>query len=152
VECVILIGLQGAGKTSLFQSRFAGTHVHVSMDRFPSARDKAARQAREIDLAFQAGRSVVVDNTNPSIAVRAPIIRAGRAHGARVIGYYFDVTTREAVARNRERDARSRVPNVAIFTTARRLERPTLAEGFDELWRVQVQREGPFTITPLDGE
>ena len=60
-----------------------------------------------------------------------------RAHGARVIGYSFNVNTRPAVARNAERTGRGKVPTVAIFTAAKRLQRPSLAEGFDQLFRVE---------------
>jgi hypothetical protein len=47
------------------------------------------------------------------------------------------------VARNAGR-ARQ-VPPSGIFGTLKRLERPTLAEGFDELHRVWVG-EGTFTV------
>jgi hypothetical protein len=53
-----------------------------------------------------------------------------------VIGYYFDVSTREAVARNERREGRAKVPKVAIFTSAKRLVPPAIEEGFDELHTV----------------
>src|SRR5690242_14699076 len=109
-ECIILVGLQGAGKTTFYQRQFAGSHAHVSMDRFPNARHKAARQLKELADALQAGRSVVVDNTNPTVAVRAPLIRLARAHGAAVVGYYVEASTREALARNRLREGKARIP------------------------------------------
>ena len=59
------------------------------------------------------------------------MVSVARTHHARVVGYLFDVTTREAVARNAERTGSGKVPNVAIFATAKRLEPPTAAEGFD---------------------
>ena len=61
------------------------------------------------------------------------LIGIARAHGARVIGYFFDVNTRMAVARNSERTGRGKVPNVAIFVTAKKLAPPMLDEGFDEV-------------------
>jgi predicted kinase len=150
-ECVILIGLQGAGKTTFYRRRLAATHDHVSMDLFPNARDKAARLAREITRALDAGRSVVVDNTNPTAAVRAPLIRLARDRGAEVVGYYLEATTREAVARNRQRQDGARVPDVAIFATARRLEAPRRAEGFDRLYRARMREDGSFTVEEWPG-
>ena len=85
---------------------------------------------QRLDEMLAAGRSVVVDNTNPTAAERVQIITAAKARGARVIGYFFNVSTRAAVARNANRTGRSKVPNVAIFTTAKRLQPPKLAEGF----------------------
>jgi predicted kinase len=135
-ECVILVGLPGAGKSTFFRSRFPG-HAHVSKDAFPPhARDKQARQDAAIRASLSAGVSVVVDNTNATPADRAAIIAIAREFGARIVGYYIDVTTREAVARNARREGRARVPKVAIFTCAKKLVPPALAEGFDEVFTV----------------
>jgi len=136
VDLVILVGLPGAGKSSLYRERFASTHVRVE--------DK-----RSIDAALKAGSSVVVDNTNPRRADRAPIIATARRHGARVIGYFVDVSTRAAVARNAVRTGQDKVPNVAIFTVAKRLEPPTLDEGFDELYRVTIDEDRRFQLSPI---
>jgi predicted kinase len=138
LECIILIGVPGAGKTTFYRSHFASTHTHVSKDLWAHAAGNEARQRRAIDQALASGQSVVVDNTNPTAASRAAIIAAARNRGARVIGYFFDVATRVAIARNAERSGRAKVPNVAIFTVAKRLERPTAAEGFDQLFRVEI--------------
>jgi predicted kinase len=149
-ECIILVGLQGAGKTTLYRTHFAGSHAQVSMDLFPNARHKSARLLRELTRALDAGRSVVIDNTNPTVDVRAPLILAARARGAQVVGYYVQATTREAVARNRGREGRTRVPDVGIFATAKRLEPPVRAEGFDRLYRARMLADGSFRIEEVD--
>ena len=132
-ELIIFSGLQASGKTTFYRSQLAATHVHVSKDLMTNTRDRDERQAREIARALAEGKSVVVDNTNPTPAVRAPLIALGRAHGARVVAYYFETTVKDAVARNRLRDGKARVPDVALFVTARKMVPPTLAEGFDEV-------------------
>ena len=147
VECVILVGVPAAGKTTFYRAYFAATHRHISKDLWPNAAGRDARQRRAIDDALSAGASIVVDNTNPTRAERAAIVQAARAHGATVVCYFFDVTTREAVARNAKRTGRQKVPNVAIFTVAKRLERPALDEGFDQLFRLQLTPERTFTVT-----
>jgi predicted kinase len=149
LECVVLVGLPGAGKTTFYQQRFAATHRHVSKDLWPNAAGRDARQPRAIADALAEGASIVVDNTNPTRAERAAIIASARAHGARVVGYFFDVTTREAVARNAGRTGRAKVPNVAVFTAAKRLEPPALDEGFDHLFRLQLAPDRTFTITEI---
>jgi predicted kinase len=93
---------------------------------------------------------VVVDNTNPSRGDREPLIATARAHHARVIGYFFDVSTREAVARNAGRAGRNNVPNVAIFAAAKRLQPPAFAEGFDQLFIVHPLPDYLFTIRECD--
>jgi predicted kinase len=146
LECIILIGLPGAGKTTFYRRYFASTHTHVSKDLWPHGAGRELRQRRAIDQALASGQSVVVDNTSPTVADRAAIITSARDHDARVIGYFFDVATRVAIARNAERSGRAKVPNVAIFTVAKRLERPTLAEGFDQLFRVEIGEDRAFRV------
>lgn len=148
-ECVLFIGLPASGKTTFYQRRFAATHTHISKDHWPHASRKDARQAELIRQALSAGESVVVDNTSPALADRAQVISIAREFGARVIGYYFSATTREAIGRNRGREGRQRVPDVAIFTKAKRMVAPTLAEGFDELYRVAIREDGEYDVTPV---
>jgi predicted kinase len=141
-ECVILVGLPGSGKSTLARRRFPG-HVFISKDALPrAARDKQARQDTLLRAALAAGRSVVVDNTNPTPADRAAIIRIAREFGACVIGIYVEASTRAAVARNEQRTGAARVPKVAIFTCAKRLVPPEASEGFDSLETVRVQPDG----------
>ena len=46
---------------------------------------------------------------------------------------YFETDVRTAIMRNRQREGRERVPDVAIFTTKKKLVPPALDEGFDEV-------------------
>ncbi len=147
-ECVIFIGLPGAGKSTLFRERFAATYMHVSKDLWPNAGKRDARQQKIIEEALATGQSVVVDNVNASVADRAAAIAIARERGARVIGYFFDVGTRAAVARNAQRSGRAKVPNVAIFTAAKRLRPPSRDEGFDELYRVEITDDRSLRVTP----
>src|SRR5437763_15746615 len=89
VECVILIGVPGAGKTTFYRERCAATHVHISKDLWPNAGKRDAWQQKLIGEMLAAGSSVVVDNTNPSVAERAVLIQLARNLRARVVGYFF---------------------------------------------------------------
>jgi predicted kinase len=132
-ELVVFVGIQAAGKTTYYHDNFAATHVHISKDLMKSTRDKEAKQRAQIAEALREGRSVVVDNTSPTVYERASLIAIGREHGARIIAYYFEAPVRIAVARNQQREGKARVPNVAIFATQKRLVPPTIEEGFDEV-------------------
>lgn len=98
----------------------------------PRSAKKDRLQAQMIDEALSAGKSVVVDNTSPVLAVRAPLIELARKHGARVVAIFFDCAVKICVERNRQRE-QGRVPDAVIYVTARKFKPPIPEEGFDEV-------------------
>ena len=147
---MILIGLPASGKTTFYRDRFAGTHDHVSKDAMRHNRRPQRRQNELINGALAAGRSVVVDNTNPTVTDRAAIIAIARRHGAEVAGYFFPTEASDALRRNRAREGRDRVPAVAIFAARKRLEQPSYEEGFDRLFTVVVNEQArTFDVVPV---
>src|SRR5262245_10054220 len=152
VELVILMGLQGAGKSTFYGERFATTHALVSLDRLRTTSSRPRRrQEHLVAQALAAGRSVVVDNTNATPADRALLIAMGREHGAVIVGYYFVVPLADALKRNRQRGGRARVPHVAMDVTANKLAPPNAAEGFDHLYEVRITEGGAFAVCEWGG-
>jgi predicted kinase len=78
MELVIFIGLQASGKSTFFRKHFAATHELVSKDLMRNNKNRARWQAQLIEAALQAGRSLVVDNTNPTLDDRASLIELGK--------------------------------------------------------------------------
>jgi predicted kinase len=148
LELVVFTGLQASGKTTFYRERFATTHVHVSKDLWPNARKKEQRQRRLIGEHLQAGRSVVVDNTNPTAIEREPLMRIGRELGARLVSYAFVTTVEDALRRNARRGGDARIQDVGIFAVAKRLVLPTIAEGFDRHFEVRLS-DDRFVVTAL---
>ena len=133
MEAIVLCGVQGSGKTTLYRDRFAATHEHVSLDVLGSR----ARAAALIAECLEAGRPFVVDNTNPTAADRARYLEPARAAGFKVVGYLV------------EGDGRSEhVGPGTAAVTARRIVRPAPEEGFDELWHATPAAHG-WRIEPL---
>ena len=149
MEVAVLVGLPGAGKTSFFRAHLAKSHVHLSKDVLGHGRDTRRRQLELLTQALRAGQSVAVDNTNPRVEDRAPLIALARAAGARVVAYALETTPRESAARNRAREGWERVPGVAVFATAKRLQPPTLVEGFDAIYRVRADG-GAFEVVSAE--
>ena len=148
MELVIFIGLQASGKSTFFHKNFATTHNLVSKDLMPNNKNRARRQAQLIEQALQIGHSVVVDNTNPTIEDRASLIQLGKVYKAEIIGYYFQSHVSRCLERNQQRLGKEKVPNVGIYATSRKLERPTIAEGFDKLFYVKIADNTEFDICP----
>ena len=145
-ELVVFVGLQASGKSTFFRQRFGGTHAHVSKDLMSRhARNKQDRQLSELERVLATGGSAVVDNTNPRIADRAPLIELARKHAARTAAYFFAPQVGDSIRRNDAREPR--VPKVAIFTTMKKLQAPDYAEGFDEIHDVRIAEDGSFIST-----
>jgi hypothetical protein len=56
----------------------------------------------------------------------------------RVVGYFMRSSIADALERNRARPDAKNVPERAVVRTHERLEVPSLAEGFDELFSVRL--------------
>jgi predicted kinase len=129
VEAVILIGVQGSGKSTFYREKFFDSHVRISLDLLRTRqRERVLMQA-----CLASGQRFAVDNTNVLRVDRAVYIEAAKAAGFRVTGYFFDVELKEALRRNGTREGTAKIPVPGVIGTWKRLERPELSEGFDEL-------------------
>ncbi len=148
MEMIIFIGLQASGKSTFFRTHFATTHEHISKDRLRNSKRPGRRQAQLIEEALQAQRSVVIDNTNATVEERELLICLGRMYDAEITGYYFESQVSQSLVRNRLRAGKERVPDVAIYVTAKKLVRPSYVEGFDRLFYVRIAGDSTFEVYP----
>jgi predicted kinase len=148
MEAVILVGIQGSGKSTFYQRRFFQSHVRISLDLLKT------RYREEVFLSacLLAKQPFVVDNTNVLAAERARYIPPAREAGFRVVGYFFEPDVRAAIARNQQRSGRAVVPVKGILGTRKRLQVPELGEGFDGLYRVTIDAEGEFVVASWQPE
>src|SRR5256885_16229410 len=86
MEAVIVIGIQGSGKSHFYRERFFNSHLRISMDLLKTR----ARERRLLELCLQTQQPFVVDNTNATVANRASYIGVARGRGFRVVGYFFE--------------------------------------------------------------
>jgi predicted kinase len=145
MEAVVLCGVQGSGKTSLYVERFVETHVRVSLDVLRTRH----REEALVRLCLESGQRFVVDNTNVTPAERRRYVEPARAAGFRTVAYLVEIDVGDALARNAQRPDRRRVHAAGVVGTGRRLQRPTPEEGFDELWHATAAPDGGWRIEPL---
>ena len=126
-----MVGLQGCGKSTWVREHLAPSHVVVSKDHWPNARRKQARQSRVVAEQLAAGRSVVVDNTNPTREDRAALVALAREAGVPVRAVWLDVPFATCLERNLGREGRAQVPVVGVLRTRKVLVPPSVDEGFD---------------------
>ena len=135
MEAVVFIGIQGSGKSSFFKERFFTTHLRISLDLLKTRN----REKRLLDVCLGTDQRFVIDNTNSTRAERVNYISAAQAAGFQVVGYYFQSKIEDCLRRNGSRPEAERVPDVAIYSTAKKLELPTREEGFDKLFYVRFE-------------
>ncbi len=145
MEMILFVGIQAAGKSTFYQRQFFDTHVRLNLDMLRTRH----RERILLRACLQTQQRLVIDNTSPSIAERAAYIGPARDAGFRVVGYFFEPDPHGCAARNKNR-ARQ-IPPAGLFGTLKRLERPTLAEGFDALYRVVLEASGEFVVSVYDG-
>lgn len=138
MEAIVFTGIQATGKSSFYTACFFRSHVRISLDLLRTRH----REKRLLELCLSTGQPFVVDNTNPMRTDRERYVAPARAHGFRVVGYYFESAIGPALARNQARPPEVRVPERGVLSAYGRLQVPKLDEGFDELHFVRLADDG----------
>ena len=143
MEAVILIGIQGTGKSTFCRERLFHTHVRINLDMLNSRH----RETILLTACLNAKQPFVVDNTNPTREERARYIAAARSAGFKTVGYYFESKIGDALLRNELRGPGQRVPDRGVYGTYGRLQPPSRREGFDALYYVRLgAAPGEFVV------
>lgn len=142
MEAVLLIGIQGAGKSTFFRERFFDTHVRINLDMLKTR----YREKVLLSACLLAKQGFVVDNTNVLAKERARFIEPARDNAFRVVAYFFEPDVRASIARNTRRTGKSVIPVKGVLGTYKRLEPPQPEEGFDQIYRVRVTPEGGWVV------
>ncbi len=144
MQAVIFTGIQGSGKSTFYRERFFDSHVRISLDVLKTRN----RERILLDACIRAQQPFVIDNTNVLAAERAVYIAAARTANFRVIGYFFRTDLRAAIVRNARRPGKQAIPVPGLIGTLKRLQPPTTAEGYDELYTVTIASDNTFQIAP----
>ena len=64
--------------------------------------------------------------------------------GFEVIAYYFETDLKSTLERNSQRESKSNIPEVGVRATYKKLEVPSLDEGFDQFFKVKIVGNGDY--------
>lgn len=142
MDAVILIGIQAVGKSTFYKERFFTTHVRINLDMLKTRH----RESLLLRACLDGKQSFVVDNTNVTIAERAKYVTAAKDAGFRVIGYFFRSNLKDALERNGNRLGTQSIPDMGVLSKYKRLQVPTLSEGFDRIYLVAIGEQGEFMV------
>ncbi|WP_152393903.1 AAA family ATPase [Paenibacillus guangzhouensis] len=145
MECVIFVGIQASGKSTFYKEKFFKSHMRINLDMLKT------RNREDIYLAasIKAMQPFVVDNTNPTMDDRRKYIEIAKENKMKVIGYYFEPDYDLSYSRNEKRYGKEKVPEIALKSTSKKLQKPSYAEGFDELFIVR-SLNGNFLIEKME--
>ncbi len=168
-EIVLVMGLQGAGKSARVGEWVSKGYKRLNRDELGTSLDDVAKKAA---LAVAQGTTrLVLDNTYVSRKSRAAIIDVAARAGLPVRGVWLDVPLHEAQvnviwrmleahgrllspAELNRGDDNTSLPPMAQLRLLKTLEAPTLDEGFDALEVVpfvRVARGGAPAVFAAEG-
>lgn len=144
-EMIIFVGSPGSGKSTFWRNNLSD-YVRVNNDTLKS-KAKCMKVATE---AMEAGKSLVIDNTNPEAATRKEYIDLAKKYNYPVRCFYFDVPKEIAFHLDDQREMNihrkhesSRVGKLPIHTFYKKVEVPKKSEGFEEVETIEFVA-GPF--------
>lgn len=145
MQLIIFTGVQASGKSSYYLLHLAHSHLRINLDMLKTRH----RENMIFETCLASKTKMVIDNTNPTKADRARHIQRAKDTGFEVISYYFETDLSSTLERNNHRKGNANIPEVGVRATYKKLEVPTLDEGFDEVFKVKIVGNGEFSVVPL---
>ena len=142
MQLIIFTGVQASGKSSFYLLNFYHSHLRINLDMLKTRH----RENIIFEACLTSKTKMVIDNTNPTREDRARYIGRAKDAGFEVISYYFETDLNSTLERNSYRTGKANIPEVGVRATYKKLEIPSLDEGFDEVFKVKIVANGEFNI------
>lgn len=141
MEAIIFIGLQASGKSTFYRKNFLNSHSIISNDLLneKNTNSRLLEESKLIDDCLKKNINMLFDNTNYSIAKRKEYIDKIKPHNYKIIGYYFKMNVPRSIKWNQLREPAQIVPKAAIYTMSKKIELPSLSEGYNELYYIDYK-------------
>lgn len=142
MQLIIFTGVQASGKSSFYLLNFYHSHLRINLDMLKTRH----RENMIFEACLASKTKIVIDNTNPTHEDRARYIGRAKDAGFEVISYYFETDLNSTLRRNSHREGKANIPEVGVRATFKKLEVPSLDEGYDEMFRVKIVGNREFSI------
>jgi predicted kinase len=144
-----MIGAPGCGKSYYIKQHLKDNEIVISRDaiRFNMLKDTDAYFSKEkqvynefikqINAAIADDRDFYVDQTSLNRGARAKLFSHLERKPNKMIAIYINAPLEKILYQNSLRTGRALVPEDAVINMFNSIEKPTKAEGFDEIWEVE---------------
>ena len=143
MQLIIFTGVQASGKSSFYLLNLYHSHLRINLDMLKTRH----RENIIFEACSTSKTKMVIDNTNPTREDRARYIGRAKDAGFEVISYYFETDLNSTLERNSQREGKANIPEIGVRATFKKLEVPSLDEGFDEIFKVKIVGNGEFLIS-----
>lgn len=145
----VMIGAPGCGKSYYIKQHLKNNEIVISRDaiRFSMLKDTDAYFSKEkqvynefirqINAAIADDRDFYVDQTSLNRGARAKLFSHLERKPNKIIAIYMNAPLEKILYQNSLRTGRALVPEDAVINMFNSIEKPTKAEGFDEIWEVE---------------
>jgi predicted kinase len=147
MEMIIFIGIQAAGKSTFYKDNFFNTHLRISNDLLKTK----SREKLLLEYCQKTQLSFVIDNTNVTKKLRERYIVFSKNISIPIKGYYFKTNLERSLKWNNSRSGKEKIPEVGILGMFKKLEIPSIEEGFDELFFVDII-DGKYIVKEWNNE
>lgn len=153
-----MVGIPGSGKsfyTKKLVKELGINTVVLSVDEVKFSQnissDKAFKLVREdMKSNLLAGKNVIVDATNVTMDKRTYFLDYVKDIDCEKEAVYLKANAKTAIKQNNLRKGIYKVPDVAIYSAAKRMEEPTMDEGFSNIKVIEVVNNGTI-VFDFDG-
>lgn len=145
MQLIIFTGVQASGKSSFYLLNLYHSHLRINLDMLKTRH----RENIIFEACLASQTKLVIDNTNPAREDRARYIQRAKNAGFEVISYFFETDLNSTLVRNQQRTGKANIPDAGVRATFKKLELPSLEEGFDAVFKIKIVGNGEFSIQPL---
>ena len=131
-DMIINIGFPGSGKSYYSKHFISSKYVYINRDQLKTL-NKCIKLCKE---AVNDNKSIIIDNTNPSIETRKQFIDIAKVNNYNIRCFHFTTSRYISYHNNIYRSMQTNdkiVPNIAYNIFQSKFVKPLLSEGFNEV-------------------